>query len=97
MEDTYPYQNYQSLILFGSTGYTSTRQYKSPTGEDERFQVTGAINGQISRLYHYRYALSFSEIQANVNEGPSQKVEQASDARYFSQSVLTDSWYTSGQ
>jgi hypothetical protein len=97
MEDTYPYQNYQSIILFGSSKYISAKKYKSPTGEEETFQVTGAISGQISRLYHYRYALSFSEIQANVNQGPSQKVEQASDATFYSQSVLRDNWYTSGQ
>jgi hypothetical protein len=41
--------------------------------------VGTCISGQISRLAHYRYALSFSEIQADVNAGPSSQVDMPTD------------------
>jgi hypothetical protein len=101
MKDTYPYQNYQDIVIFGGTPYPgggiTARQFISPTGKQETFQVGGAMSGQISRLSHYRYALSFAEIQNSVNEGPSSTVERAGDETYWNSNSLKDTWWTAGQ
>jgi hypothetical protein len=102
MTDTFPYQNYQDVIIFGGTSYptgsNTIRSFSRTAGEPaERFRVGGAMSGQISRLAHYRYALSFAEIQANVNEGPSSKVERSGDETYYNANALKDTWWTSGQ
>ena len=102
MTDTYPYQNYQDIIIFGGTPFpgarTESRLFKRTTDEQaEKFRVGGPMSGQISRFAHYRYALSFAEIQANVNEGPSSKVERSGDEMYYNPNTLKDTWWTSGQ
>lgn len=100
MEDTYPYQNYQSLIIFGKTSAgSSSKKYTTNEGVEEAYLAGTSMSGQISRLAHYRYALSYSEIQSDVNAGPSSQVDMPADqaAGSFIQNSLTDSWYTSGQ
>lgn len=99
MEDTYPYQNYQDLIIFGSSKYTSptNKQFKPITGDVESFKVGTAMSGRLSRLYYYRYALSFAELNANANEGPSSVIQQGGSDTYYLQNSLTDTWYTAGQ
>jgi hypothetical protein len=102
MSDTYPYQNYQDIIIFGGTGYptggATVRTFTPITGgAAEKFQVGGPITGQISRLAHYRYALSFAEIQANVNQGPSSVVERSGDESYYNANSLKDTWWTTNQ
>lgn len=102
MSDTYPYQNYQDIIIFGGTGYDSGSKKFMPIGktldtDSEPFKVGEAMVGQISRLSHYRYALSFAEIQANVNQGPSSIVERSGDELYFNPNGLKDTWWTAGQ
>lgn len=100
MEDTYPYQNYQNLIIFGKTpAGTNSKKYTNLEGVEEAFLVGGSMSGQISRLAHYRYALTFSELQSDVNAGPSSQVDMPADqgAGSFIQNSLTDSWYTAGQ
>jgi hypothetical protein len=100
MESTAPYQNYENVVIFGGNSYDSgsTRYANQGTGTGEAFKVGPAIIGQISRLSYYRYALSFSEIQANVNEGPSSQIDLPSGAspNSYMGSTLTDTWYTAG-
>lgn len=101
MEKTYPYQNYQNLIVFGKSTFNSnTALGNKPVnlqGVEEDFKVTGTMAGQLSRFYHYRYALSFAEIQANANMGPSSTIDMPStqSADSYIQNSLVDSWYTS--
>lgn len=101
MEKTYPYQNYQNLIVFGKSTFNSnTTLGNKPVnlqGVEEDFKVTGTMAGQLSRFYHYRYALSFAEIQANANMGPSSTIDMPStqSADSYIQNSLVDSWYTS--
>ena len=100
MESTAPYQNYENVVIFGGNSYDSgsTRYANEGTGTPEAFKVGPAIIGQISRLSYYRYALSFSEIQANVNEGPSSQIDLPSGAspNSYMGNTLTDTWYTAG-
>jgi hypothetical protein len=99
MEDTYPYQNYQDLIVFGGTNYTNPNslRFKPLVGDAETYKVGGSMNGRISRLYYYRYALSFAELNGNANQGPSAVIQSAPDETYYLQNSLTDTWYTAGQ
>jgi hypothetical protein len=43
--------------------------------ESEDFNLLGAFSGQASRMQYYAYALSFSEIDGLVREGPSSKMD----------------------
>lgn len=102
MTDTYPYQNYQDIIIFGGTTYDSGTPRFLPPGKTldadlEQFKVGGPMSGQISRLSHYRYALSFAEIQNNVNQGPSSTVERSGGEMYYNSNALKDTWWTAGQ
>ena len=109
MESTYPYQNYQDIIVFGSQGYNRGMANKvTPLGCDAKDKVTplgstnqecilikGSISGQISRLYYYRYALSYSELQSLGATGPSTTMEGSADD--FAKVPLSETWYTTGQ
>jgi hypothetical protein len=99
METTYPYQNYQNVVVFGATTYNSgTKTFKNPGSTvEETFNVKGPMSGQISRLTQYRYALSYSEIQAISIAGPSSKIDLPANqgAGSYLQTTLSDSWYTS--
>jgi hypothetical protein len=101
MEKTYPYQNYQNLIVFGKSTFNSNTTLGNKVvnlqGVEEDFKVTGTMAGQLSRFYHYRYALSFAEIQANANMGPSSTIDMPTtqSANSYLQNSLVDSWYTS--
>ena len=99
MEDTYPYQNYQDLIVFGGTAYTNPNSilFKPVVGDAESYKVGSSMNGRMSRFYYYRYALSFAELNANANQGPSTVIQQGGNDTYYLQNSLTDTWYTAGQ
>ena len=103
MEDTYPYQNYQNLVVFGKANYNSGDKKYTPAGAigdvQEKYLVSGSMSGQISRLTYSRYAMTFSEIQADVNAGPSSTVDMPGNqaASSYIQNILTDTWYTAGE
>jgi hypothetical protein len=92
-----PYQNYQPIVLFSTdrngaitvTGDANANRRDIPTGE--AFAVGAPINGYISNLNYYRYAISFSELQADMAAGPSK--EFASDSMDVPP-YLIDSWWT---
>lgn len=96
MDNTYPYQNYQDVVVFGNATYDSGTKKYAPLGSTttERYWIKGAISGQISRLYYYRYALSYSEIQGLGATGPSTTMEGG--AEDFEKVALTETWYTTG-
>jgi hypothetical protein len=99
MEDTYPYQNYQDIIVFGGTAYTNPNniRFRPLVGDAETYKVGSSMNGRISRFYYYRYALSFAELNANANQGPSSVIQSSTNETYYLQNSLTDTWYTAGQ
>lgn len=90
--DTIPYQNFQDLIFFSQPNFTfraANVASLSDMGED--VEIRGAFNGYISMMKYARYALSVSEIQAQVSAGPSnkRKTSEMSIPPY-----LADSWWT---
>jgi len=97
LKGTLPYQNYQPLILFPNTKtdqtqFTSTADSPKkglPVGEN--FFVNGKFSGYISSMTYFSYALTYSEIQNQVNIGPSSKFdEQSMDKPPY----LIDTWWT---
>lgn len=98
LKGTLPYQNYQPLILFpnvktnqsdfdNSSGTTTKKGL--PPGEN--FYVSGKFSGYISSMNYFSYALTYSEIQNNLNIGPSSKFDQQSMDK---PPYLIDTWWT---
>ena len=100
LKGTLPYQNYQPLILFPNTktlegdfsnnaNGVTTEKRGVPAGET--FFINGKFSGYISNMIYFTYALTYSEIQAQLNVGPSDKFdEQSMDKPPY----LMDSWWT---
>lgn len=81
-----PYQNYQDIICF------SQMNKKYTMDADSVLDVKGPLKGMMSRLIYFSYALSYSEIQTLMNEGPSKTM----DENQFSEipPYLADNWWT---
>ena len=98
LKGTLPYQNYQPLILFPNTKTSqtdfdntsgTTPKYGLPAGEN--FYVSGKFSGFISNMTYFTYALTYSEIQNQLNIGPSSKFDQQSMDK---PPYLIDTWWT---
>jgi hypothetical protein len=99
LKGTLPYQNYQPLILFPtkktlSTDFASSAggvsKFGLPAGEN--FLIDGKFSGFISNLTYFSYALTYSEIQAQLNIGPSSSFDESSMDK---PPYLIDTWWTS--
>jgi hypothetical protein len=97
---TLPYQNYQPIILFPSIRYTNVSEWKNPSTEQstkrgippgENFLINGKFTGYISNMYYFPYAMTYSEIQAMMDMGPSSEFDQDNMDR---PPYLIDSWWT---
>jgi hypothetical protein len=89
-ENGLPYQNFQDIVLFSTTNYT-LRASTCPALKGEDFLVRGSFKGLMSEFLYTRYALSFTEIQALMNAGPSNKMKtQVMDKPPY----LADTWWT---
>lgn len=73
-ENTLPYMNYQDIVLFSTANYT-LRGSTTPAVGNEMLDVRGAFKGFMSAFIHTRYSLSFTEIQALLNAGPSKQMK----------------------
>jgi hypothetical protein len=86
-----PYQNYGDVYAFLNTsGPTLPSGLASLDGDT--FRILGGCQGLLSRLAYFNYALSYSEINSLMNQGPSQKMDttQGGNATNY----LTDNWWT---
>jgi len=96
---TLPYQNYQSLNLFSNNKLTSANFKndssntidKSGIPPGENFVINGKASGYISNVTYYRYAASYSEIQADMAKGPSKEMDLSSMDQ---PPYLIDTWWT---
>ncbi len=92
-----PYQNYQPLNIFSnkttlSGDFTSDAngiKHAIPLGDN--FHITGKASGYISNLYYFSYAMTYSEIQAMMQIGPS---SEFSSENMDKPPYLIDSWWT---
>jgi hypothetical protein len=83
------YQNYQDLILF------SQRSGRLPRSSSnaQQVEIKSAFSGSLSSLVYYSYAISYSEVQELMNEGPSSKTEESVDGNPNASPYLVDSWW----
>jgi hypothetical protein len=90
-----PFEGYQSYQNYSNIYCFSQRHIKLPSTlpslDANGFEVFGAVKGFISRLTYFSYALSYTEIQSLLEEGPSKKMESADMPI---PPYLADSWWT---
>lgn len=87
------YQNYQDICVFSPYNVGDIRNPPVVSLDDKMFNVKGHIDGMISRLKYFNYCLSYTEINALLNEGPSPRIMQ-STSQMATPPYLTDSWWT---
>jgi hypothetical protein len=78
-----PYQNYGDVYAF--SGF-------KPVGATPKVNTLGVCQGQFSRLCYFNYALSYSEINKLMNEGPSSQMD--TDPGTNTTTYLVDNWWT---
>jgi hypothetical protein len=90
-DNTLPYQNFQDLILFSNMHIGSLLGSGIPSLNNEDFRLDGSFRGFLSNMVYARYSLSFNEIQAHMNAGPSSKINEAAMDKppYFA-----DDWWS---
>ncbi len=91
-----PYQNFGNFYVFSQRNFqltcddsTGSCQINSLKGKS--LVIKGAMNGLLSRLRHFNYALSYSEIAALVREGPNPKMDSQDQNK---PPYLVDTWWT---
>jgi len=83
------YQNFGNLYLFNQRPLVLNPTL-IPSLNGEAVQLFGTYSGNLSNLYYFSYALSYTEIQSLVAEGPSTKtVSNSQDAPPY----LEDAWW----
>lgn len=102
---TPPYQNYGDIYMFSGrklTLYTSdvlsladdpalAPNANNTTGETS-LVFDGSAKGMVSRVFYYSYALTYSEIQALMNLGPSPNIIGGNSMSITP--YLSDTWWT---
>lgn len=89
--DSVPYQNFGDVYVFSTQHSTSIRGPAiAALGDNGRHDLDGQMNGYISKLIYTRYALATTEIQALLNSGPSNYVQQKQKDR---PPYLADDWW----
>jgi len=104
--DTPPYQNYGDVYAFSTRKMTLYKNQTDSLARNAEFIDTlenvnpqtslsfdGPIKGMISRVYYFSYALSYSEIQTLLKEGPSSKITVDSIDTNMS-AYLADTWWS---
>lgn len=84
------YQNYGNIYAFSQRRVTLAKTI--PSVGEEGFDVFGTVQGLVSRLTYFSYALGYAEISDLMEEGPSKKMETGGSASL--PPYLADSWWT---
>ena len=85
------YQNFQDVICFNQRRITLS-QSKIPSVDTNGFNVFGSMKGMLSRLTYFNYALCMAEIQAEMNQGPSSKMDSSNLDEV--PPYLSDTWWS---
>ena len=85
-----PYQNYQDICAFSQRHIKLPATLPSLNGGS--FEVFGVMKGMLSRLLYFNYALSYTEINALMNQGPSKQIASAQGG--MPPPYLEDTWWT---
>jgi hypothetical protein len=89
-EGSLPYQNFGNYYVFSQRKLSLTKA-RVPSVDEEGFNLLGRIDGMISRLDYFSYALSFTEINAILNQGPSTYIVSATQNK---PPYLADTYWT---
>jgi hypothetical protein len=93
LQDETFYQNFGNLRLFSQrTNQVNPSMMLSAGSSDSNsiMRVQGPMDGYLSNLFYFSYALSYTELQALLNQGPSSRTEtNAMDAPPY----LQDNWW----
>jgi hypothetical protein len=83
------YQNFGNLYMFSQRSLV-LNPVQIPSLEDKPLHIFGTYSGNLSNLFYFSYALSYTEIQALVAQGPSSKtVKNTQDTPPY----LQDTWW----
>jgi hypothetical protein len=91
-DNTPPYQNYGNVYLFSGRKMVVSASNTPSLGDEENLIFDGAAKGMVSRVYYFSYALTYSEIQSLMNDGPSSKINGANAS--VMTPYLSDTWWT---
>ena len=99
LDGTIAYQNYQPLMLLPAFKTTIAKDFDNTSGErplrgipaKESFVIHGPIQGFVSNIIYYSYAISYSEIQSLLQMGPSSQMDTSS---MVTPPYLIDTWWT---
>ena len=87
------YQNFGNLYLFRSDPCAPIiSNAMTPSIGNAPFEVLGTYSGNLSNLFYFNYALSYTEIRALTSDGPSKKVDSSANAME-APPYLEDSWW----
>ena len=92
-----PKINYSGVFLM-QNGDVSADEAQLAFGSDNNVpggvvKVKGGMNGLVSRLTYYSYAISFSEVDSAMSVGPSSKVITKATSGKNTPPYLHDSWW----
>jgi hypothetical protein len=89
-EGSLPYQNFGNYFFFCQRRAEIPRG-RVPSTDEDGYRLHGPMSGMISKLQYFSYALSFTEINALLNEGPSTYIVSATQNK---PPYLTDTYWT---
>jgi hypothetical protein len=90
MEGGTLYQNFGNLYLFSQRNLVLQGSTVPSIGSGNNLTIKGSYSGNLSNLYYFSYALSYTEIQSVIAEGPSSKTESTSED---TPPYLADNWW----
>jgi Concanavalin A-like lectin/glucanases superfamily len=92
---TVPVLNYSTLYLLSTGDSNPTPQNPTVLFGDSTYKLKliGAMQGMVSRLNYYSYAMSFSEIDSAMSVGPSSKIITTATDSKNRPPYLHDSWW----
>jgi hypothetical protein len=99
LDGTIAYQNYQPLMVLPSFKNVGNNDLNNSAGNStlrglppgENFVINGPINGFVSNIVYYSYAVGYSEIQSLMNMGPSTQMDTHN---MTIPPYLIDTWWT---
>lgn len=90
MDGAVLYQNFGNLYVFSQRPCVLATSIRS-LNSDSPLQIFGTYNGNLSNLVYFSYAVSYTELQSLVTEGPSRKTESINEE---APPYLEDAWWT---
>jgi len=99
-KSTPPYQNYGNVYLFSNRKITIQKANTASlltdsdfaTGSITSLTFDGTANAMASRVYYFSYALTYSEIQTLMKDGPSPILTASNEVTMSP--YLADTWWT---